>query len=178
MPLVEATGGLLFAFAASRYGMSLDAVLVAAAFSFLLLNKVLLAALPFAAAAAVLWSSDLREPVWTVGNRLTSLALDALAAGGLGLVIFLVFALLSRGGMGGGDVKLAGVIGIWVGLQALAASLMVAVLLGGIVAILLLVSRSLQRKDAMPFAPFLCAGGAVGLVWGADIGSWYVGVIT
>jgi leader peptidase (prepilin peptidase)/N-methyltransferase len=80
--------------------------------------------------------------------------------------------------MGGGDVKLVGVIGVWVELRRLPIALMVAVILGGIIAIILLVTRYSKRKDVIPFAPFLCVSTATGIIWGETIGDWYLDLVT
>ncbi|MEX2430792.1 MAG: prepilin peptidase [Dehalococcoidia bacterium] len=190
VPIVELIGGLLFAFAIWRYGFTLDGALAALFFGALLLiavidlehklvlNVVLLAALPLAVLSTLGWSPDVRLPVLQIDGWYLSLLADSLLAGGAGFAVFLALAVFSRGGVGAGDVKLAGVLGIWLGLRVLPVALMLAVVLGGVVAALLLVSRASGRKDAIPFAPFLCAGAAAGLVWGEAIGNWYLDLVT
>jgi leader peptidase (prepilin peptidase) / N-methyltransferase len=195
LPLVEATGGALFALAVWRYGMSLDAFLAAIFFSFLLLifiidlehkvilNTVLLLALPVALISAPLWSWDAREPVLGMNGRQVSLLLDSLLAGVLGLVIFLLvagitFLIYRKEAMGFGDVKFVAVLGVWLGLYLLPVALLLAVILGGIISALMLVLRLSTRRASIAFGPFLCLGGVVGLVWGEAIGSWYLGFLT
>jgi leader peptidase (prepilin peptidase)/N-methyltransferase len=94
-----------------------------------------------------------------------------LVGGGL----FVAVIVLSRGGMGGGDLKLGAMLGAFLGWQALLVGLFVAVMLGGLSAVALLASRRLARKDAIPFGPFLALGGAVALFWGEAILAWYLG---
>ena len=73
-----------------------------------------------------------------------------------------------------GWVSLAeSLIGIAVG-GGLFLAIFVAVLLGGTLAVGLLVTRRMRRKDPIPFGPFLALGGAVGLLWGDRIVQWYV----
>lgn len=189
VPLVEFIGGIGFAAVGWRFGVTLDALLLVVTMSFLLvitiidlehrlvLNKVLLAAVPTALVSSVLWSEDLRTPAWDIGIRELSLASDAMVAGLAGFTLLLVLAVLSRGGMGGGDVKLAAAIGLWVGLQRLPMTLLIGVVLGGIAAMFLLLFRRSKRKDAMPFAPFLCGGTLIGLFWGETIGEWYLSLL-
>lgn len=97
----------------------------------------------------------------------------------LGLVVsfgvMLVIALLSRGGMGGGDVKLAGVIGFFLGPAAGLLALMLAALAGAAVGVLLLIFRLKGRKDFIPYGPFLALGAMVSLLWGREIIAWYTG---
>jgi leader peptidase (prepilin peptidase)/N-methyltransferase len=98
-------------------------------------------------------------------------AVGILVGGGL----FVLVIVLSRGGMGGGDLKLGAMLGAFLGWQALLVGLFVAVMLGGLSAVALLASRRLARKDAIPFGPFLALGGAVALFWGDAILAWYLG---
>jgi leader peptidase (prepilin peptidase)/N-methyltransferase len=76
--------------------------------------------------------------------------------------------------MGMGDVKLAGVMGLYLGV-AVAPALLVAFLAGSLVG-LVGVARlgSAGRKVAIPFAPFLAAGGLVGLLAGNELVELYV----
>lgn len=71
-------------------------------------------------------------------------------------MLLLYFA--SRGGMGEGDVKLAPVLGSWLGLEQGLLCLLLAFVSGGIVGALLLLCRRGKLKQAIPFGPFLCAG--------------------
>ena len=90
----------------------------------------------------------------------------ALAAGGF----FLVAALLKPGGMGMGDVKLAGVLGLYLG-SAVAPALLVALVSGVVVGAVIMARRGVAegRKTAVPFGPFLALGGVVGLLAGAAV---------
>jgi prepilin signal peptidase PulO-like enzyme (type II secretory pathway) len=86
-------------------------------------------------------------------NRL-DVALGGLVTGG----IFLAMMIATRGGMGMGDVKLALFIGLALGLAMGVMALLVTAIVGGVIAILLMVSRLRSRRDPIPYAPFLAAG--------------------
>jgi leader peptidase (prepilin peptidase) / N-methyltransferase len=94
-----------------------------------------------------------------------------LAGGGL----FLVIILASRGGMGGGDLKLGALLGAFLGWKALLFALFVAIVLGGAVGAVLLGTGRRGRKDPIPFGPFLAAGGAMALFWGERAFEWWMG---
>ncbi|MGZ0711083.1 prepilin peptidase (plasmid) [Coraliomargarita sp. W4R53] len=82
-------------------------------------------------------------------------------------------------GMGGGDVKLAGVIGLylgWLGWGSFAVGAFAAFLLGGIFGIALLITRRAGRKTAIPFGPWMIAGAWVGIFGGEAIARWYAGL--
>jgi leader peptidase (prepilin peptidase)/N-methyltransferase len=110
--------------------------------------------------AAVLRPSDLPELL--------------LAAFGAGLFL-LVAALLSPSGMGIGDVKLAFVLGLYVGSSVVIA--IIIGLVGPVVPMILLLPRygTRVRKLHLALGPFLALGGMVALLAGDDIISWYTG---
>ena len=100
----------------------------------------------------------------------------AAIGGGIGLVIFLLIVIVSRGGMGWGDVKLAALIGLATGFPLIFIALLIGVVLGGVVAALLLVFKIKKRKEAIPFGPFLAIAAIATLLWGNSILSWYRGL--
>jgi len=92
--------------------------------------------------------------------------LDSIIGILIGGGLFLVIILVSRGGMGGGDMKLGALLGAFLGWKALLFALFVAIVLGGAVGAVLLATGRRGRKDPIPFGPFLAAGGAMALFWG------------
>ncbi|MGQ0568526.1 MAG: prepilin peptidase [Armatimonadota bacterium] len=102
-------------------------------------------------------------------GRLVPSAASAIAAAGLIATI----VILSRGGMGGGDIKLAGLMGAFLGWPGIAVALFSGFLAGGIVGIVLLTLRLRGRKDAIPFGPALAVGALIALFWGHAIATWY-----
>ena len=94
----------------------------------------------------------------------------AVAAGGF----FLLAVLAYPRGMGMGDVKLAGLMGIFLG-RAVAPALLVALLSGTLIGALIIARKGAKegRKTAVPFGPFLALGGLAGLFAGDEIVDWY-----
>jgi leader peptidase (prepilin peptidase)/N-methyltransferase len=82
---------------------------------------------------------------------------------------FLLAALAYPAGMGMGDVKLAGVMGLFLG-TAVIPSLFIAFLTGTLVGVAVIAKHGAAgRKKGVPFGPFLAFGGLVGLLFGADL---------
>jgi leader peptidase (prepilin peptidase)/N-methyltransferase len=82
---------------------------------------------------------------------------------------YFVLALPRRQGIGMGDVKLAGLLGLhltWLGWGSLAVGFFGAFLLGGIVSGVLLVLRRANRASRIPFGPWMIAGAVIGALWG------------
>ena len=69
------------------------------------------------------------------------------------------------GALFAGDVKLSFVLGVWLGFKASIVCLMLAFVFGGIIGVLLLASGIKQRKDPIPFGPFLCIGAYIALLF-------------
>jgi leader peptidase (prepilin peptidase) / N-methyltransferase len=97
-----------------------------------------------------------------------------LAAGAVAFGALLALAWGSHGGIGMGDVKLAGVMGLFLG-PAVAPALLAAFLAGSLAgAGVLLRHGAGARKQSLPFVPFLALGGLVGLFWGDDLTAFYL----
>lgn len=123
-------------------------------------NKVLLAAA--VAGVAIAAAGD--------PSSLPERAIAAAAAGG---VLFLVVLAYPKG-MGLGDVKLAAVMGLFLG-RDVAPAVLVALLAGSIVGLALIARDGAQaRKRAIPFGPFLALGGVVGLLAGDQLVDAYL----
>lgn len=110
--------------------------------------------------------------------RLEFSSLLSAAIGGAALFAFyLLLALIRPGGMGLGDVKLAGVLGLflgWTGWGALLVGVFSAFLLGGIFSIVLMIARRAGRRTAIPFGPWMLIGCWIGVFFGGTIANAYL----
>lgn len=173
-PIVEAGTGLLFALVYAVYhddaaqlalGLAMVCFLVPLTLidldTRLLPNKL---TLPAAIVAVAI--GTLLDPSGQV-ERLVAGA----AAGGF----FLLAALAYPRGMGIGDVKLAGVLGLYLG-RSVAAALLIGLVAGVIVGVAIMSRKGVSegRKTAVPFGPFLAFGGVVALFAGDAMVDWYV----
>ena len=152
------------------------------------LDEGLLLALPFTAMLIAVASVDLEHrivpnkillpaAVWAIGVGCL-IDLDAMpervAAGAGAFGFLLVAALAYPAGMGMGDVKLAGVMGLYLGLSVIPA-LMAAFVAGTVVGLVVMLREgAAARKQGVPFAPFLALGGLVGLLAGSELIDLYV----
>jgi leader peptidase (prepilin peptidase)/N-methyltransferase len=178
-PLVEALTAVLFGVVAAYLGadwalpafLVFTACLVAVSFidagHFLVPNRVLVATLALAGPLLVLAAAAGGD--W--GDLERAVAGGAIAFGGL-----LLLNLLNPRYMGMGDVKLAFVLGLflgWLGLGRVALGLFLGFLLGAVGGVALIAAGLRTRKDHIPFAPFLAAGALVAVVVGGPILDWY-----
>ena len=107
-------------------------------------------------------------------SSLPERAIAAIAAGG---ALFLA-ALAYPRGMGLGDVKLAAVMGLFLG-RNVAPAILVALLAGSLVGLAMIAREGVEaRKRAIPFGPFLALGAVVGLLAGNELVDWYLNVVS
>ena len=141
-------------------------------------------------AAALLWLSflDLRDgmlydcitlPFAALGLIFSMAGVgsvtDAMIGGTLCGVLFYCLYIAARGGLGGGDVKLAAGLGLWLGWEAAVIALWIAFMLGGTAAAVLLITGRRKRHDGIPFGPFLALGGYIGFIAGDYLWRLYWG---
>lgn len=108
-----------------------------------------------------------------LGRLVVSLACSMLL-----FVVFLLLWVLSRGGIGGGDVRLAIVMGMylgWLGASYVLVAVMVASVCAGIVALLLLIGRRATRTTRLAFGPYLALGTSVSIMAGEWITRIWLG---
>jgi len=136
----------------------------------LILNKVVYPGMVAALLLALLPQAGLAQQI---GTRVAYAALG----GGIGFAIFLLIAIVSRGGMGWGDVKLAALIGLATGFPLVFLAIIMGAILGGIVAVALVIAKKRTSRQTIPFGPFLALAAMITLLWGSNILSWYLGLM-
>ncbi|WP_371381760.1 A24 family peptidase [Sporomusa aerivorans] len=99
---------------------------------------------------------------------------EMLSAGMAGGIALLLIAILTKGGMGDGDIKFIAAVGLWLGLKLTILTLFLAFITGGTVSLLLLAAKRISRKDFIPFGPFIAIGAFVSALCGEVIIQWYL----
>jgi len=175
--LVEIGTGLLFGLVFWRFGLSLPAlstaifggvfivILITDLEHGLILNKVVYPALGLALAGNLL-------ATFFTGTAVLPDIKQAAIGGGIALGLFLLVLIISRGGMGWGDVKMAALIGLVTGSMVFIA-LLLAIITGAVVSILLLAFKVKKRKESIPFGPFLSVAAVATMLYGNYILTWY-----
>jgi leader peptidase (prepilin peptidase)/N-methyltransferase len=173
-PIVEATTGALFAaVVAARYddpaqallGLALVSLVVAVTLIDLdhrLIPNRLTA--PFALLAVALGAA-----------LAPSFLVEQLVAGAAAFAFFLLAVLVHPRGMGMGDVKLAGVLGLYLG-RAVAPAIFAALVAGVVVGAGVMARKGVAegRRTAVPFGPFLALGAVVAVFWGDALVDGYL----
>ncbi|MCX7911809.1 MAG: prepilin peptidase [Dehalococcoidales bacterium] len=189
--LVEFLGGVVFLTAFLRFGLS-PAFVLSAFWSCvfliiifidwehqLILNRV---TYPMAGVALLILAIDSAMPRLSILGNLILWPeawpgiVSGILGGAIGFGFFLAIHVISPRGMGMGDVKLAGLIGLVCGLPLVGVALLVGILAGGLTAGVMLALKVKHRKDVMPYGTFLGIGPIITLFWGAEIFRWYLGL--
>ncbi|MFC7061644.1 prepilin peptidase [Halobacillus seohaensis] len=171
-PSMEILSGLAFAFSYWRFGFDLHLILALLLLSMfhiivvsdlrymIIPNKVLI----FFTVIFIIYRVIVPlEPWW-----------GSVVGAMVGLIGTALIIIVSRGGMGGGDMKLFAVIGLALGTKLLLVTFFLASLIGAVVSITLLGLGIITRKKPIPFGPFIVTGGILSLYYGPVLIKWYV----
>lgn len=177
-PLVEMLTGLLFGYAAWRWGVGMQTLFV-----WVLLAS--LVALSFIDFDTQLLPDNITLPLLWVGllinidGMFCSLdeAVIGAVAGYLALwLIYHLFKLLTgKEGMGFGDFKLLAALGAWLGWKMLLPIVLAASFAGALIGIAFIVFAGRDRAAPMPFGPWLALGGVIALIWGERLVQVWLG---
>jgi leader peptidase (prepilin peptidase)/N-methyltransferase len=188
---VELGTGILFALIYWRFGLSAELAVTAFYGSFFLVlgvidlkHQLILNKIVYPGAAVSLIINALLPPPGIIGFSLPLPVVgvvNGIMGGSMGFVLFLVIYLVvlfiyKQEGIGQGDIKLAGLIGLVTGSRLVLVALLMGIILGGLIGAILLLLKIKNRKEPIPFGPFLSLATIVTLLWGNDILNWYLGL--
>lgn len=175
-PLMELITGALFALAFYYLGFSLELAVALLFVSMLVIitvsdiaymlipNKVLL---PFGMAIALLRFFSPLSPWW-----------DSLLGAAVGFLVLFLIAIVSKGGMGGGDIKLFLVIGLVLGTQLTMLTLFLAASIGSVAGIIHLRRTKQGRTTPVPFGPSIATAAVICYFYGNSVVGWYLTLFT
>lgn len=179
-PLIELTTGVLFAGAAAKFGWSVETFVFAAFFWVLVvltvidLDHKLLPNRIVYPAFVVGWAGLVAA---AIADGTTDHLLDAAIGSAIFGGTFFVIALVAPRGMGFGDVKLAFVLGSFLGYTRLGLvplGMFLAFLTGAVTGVALMLQGGGGRKTQVPFGPFLALGTVLAIFAGGPVLDWYV----
>jgi len=181
-PLVEAMNAGLWALMYWRFGMGwhlpvyLAFVSALVAITFIDLDfqiipdSITLPGIPLGILAGIFLLPDPLARMLHLGWK------GSLGGAALGFTLFYAVAVLSRGGMGGGDIKFMAMSGAVTGWKGVLMTTFLGSLAGSAIGIFLVAARGKGRKAKIPFGPFLALGALLTLLFGQEIFRWYVNV--
>jgi leader peptidase (prepilin peptidase) / N-methyltransferase len=99
---------------------------------------------------------------------------DSLLGAAIGFTLLLFISIVSKGGMGGGDIKLYALLGFVLGTKLVLMSLFIATLLGALIGMIGTGLGLVERKKPIPFGPFIAAGTLIAYFYGNTIFNAYL----
>lgn len=90
----------------------------------------------------------------------------------IGSIVFLT------GGMGEGDIEIAGICGLFLGVKLILLTLFISVIIGGVAGIIILTLKLKEKKDSMAFGPCIAIGAAISMLFGNMLINMYLGILT
>lgn len=176
-PLVESLNMLAYVAIYSRFGMGLDFIfycLIASlliVIAFIDLNEMLISDRMVALLVLLkLGHKLINYFAYDQPMNMKSSLMGVLVGGGVFLLIYIV----SQGGMGDGDITLMAALGFILGWKYVILNIILSFLLGAIISVGLLAFKIKDRKDPIPFGPFIILGFFIVLFFGDIILNWYL----
>ncbi len=172
-PIVELALAILFALLYNFFSAQLIKLALASFFTSVLLLVTVTdfehRLIPDRAIMPAIVVAALASPLWFGPGWYLALAGGAIGYGFFWLTVQLGERLLGHGAMGWGDVKLAAFVGLITGVPGIITALVVTIIAGGVISLILLVTRIVNLRSGIPYGPFICLGGFVAMVYGQQI---------
>ncbi|RSL32627.1 prepilin peptidase [Salibacterium salarium] len=171
-PVIELMTAVLFTTAWLQWGLSWEWIM-----ALLLISLLIIIVVSDISAMLIPDKILLIFVIPILGLRMTAAPLfpwwDAWFGAALGFLLLLVIAIVSKGGMGGGDIKLFTLLGLFFGWKGLLLTFFLSVFLGAAVGGCGLMIGKVKRGKPMPFGPYIAAGSILTLFAGDVILHWY-----
>lgn len=171
-PMIECLCGLLYIMLYNAFGLSLHSVILALLVTALVIvsfidldHKIIPDAITLTGIPLGILTSLVISPV-----SVWESVLGVILGGGL----FFFIAVISSGGMGGGDIKLMATLGAFIGWQSILITIFLASCLGSMVGLALILIKKKNRKDVVPFGPFIALGALITIFYEQNLLSWYL----
>ncbi|MBI4823128.1 MAG: prepilin peptidase [Nitrospirae bacterium] len=174
-PLIEALNGILYMSLVYRFGIGWHTPIYLAFLSSLIVitfidldfqiipNGITLTGIPIGLIAGSLLLPDPFIRAEMLGFKTSIIGAFS------GFSLFYLTAFLSRGGMGGGDIKMMAMVGALMGWKSVLTTTFIGSLFGSLVGLFLMIFKGKGRKTKIPFGPFLALGAVITLFWGQEL---------
>ncbi len=172
-PVVELALAALFALLYNFYADQIIKLVLASFFTSVLLLVTVTdfehRLIPDRAMLPSILIAALVSPLWFGPGWYLALVGGAIGYGFFWITVQLGDRFLGRGAMGWGDVKLAAFVGLITGFPGIITALVITIIAGGVISLILLVTRIVNLRSGIPYGPFICLGGFITMLYGQQI---------
>ena len=178
-PFIEALNGLIYILIFINFGNSVDFIFYSILSSLLIVIGVIdykHSIIPDGLILPGLATGVIYRFVIPLFLRSEILWLDNVSGLLIGGGFFLLIAIVSGGGMGGGDIKLMGMLGLFLGLKKIVMIALLSFLIGALFSLPLLLFKKKSRKDMIPFGPFIALSALITALYYHELLNLYLKV--
>ena len=176
-PVIELLNAVLYLLIYIKFGFTLDFFFYAIIFSILIIITLIdlkEMIIPDLLIVCIIGMTVIYKSVQYIIYHQSPQLLDSISGLALSAILFIIIILVSRGGMGTGDVTLIGSLGFILGTQKVFLTIFLSFILGATISIFLLIMKIKGTKDPIPFGPFIILGFFIVVFWGEQLIYWYV----
>lgn len=175
-PLIETLTGIIYVLCYLKFGIGIEllksvllsSILIITAFIDLEYNIIPLKLMIFGAISGIILN--------IIGYEFNGYLLDYLYGFLLGGGVIAAIVILTKG-MGGGDIQLMALIGMYLGFRYTVLTLILSFIIGACAGIILIVLKKKSRRDYIPFGPWISTAALLSLLWGEYIIRWYISLL-
>lgn len=179
-PIVELLNGLFYLFTYYAFGLSFDFLFYSLIISILIIISFIdyyHQIIPDRLILTILVLAIIYKSYTFAIYRTSIIVYDSILGFLIGGLLFLLIAIISKGAMGGGDIKLIASLGFILGWKKTILNILLAFIIGALISIILLITKKKGRKDAIPFGPFINLAFLITLLYGSSIINCYIEMI-
>ena len=176
-PLIEILNAILYLILFIKYGMSINFIFYALLTSLLIVTSIIDIETKYIYNSTTIFGLILGIVYIGVSYYLGNInILDNILGGIVGyLIIFLIVKTTKA--MGEGDIDIAGICGLFIGVKGILVALFLAVVIGGVFAIIVLLTKLKEKKDEIPFSQYIAIGTFLWIVIGQSLLNLYLNMI-
>lgn len=176
-PMIELLNAIIYLLLFHRFNLSIDFIFYALISSTLILITIIdlkEMMIPDSLVITIAILSILHKSLNYIIHKTPTNLLDSIEGALLAGIIFLLIVIISKGGMGGGDVTLIIALGFILGVKHILLAIFLSFILGGVISAFLLITKLKTKKDPVPFGPFIVLGFIITSFWGECLIEWYL----
>lgn len=177
-PLIEISNATIYLLLFYKFNFMVDFIFYSMIFSILIIIAMIdlkEMIIPDSLVMSILILSILHKLINYILNKTPINLLVCIGGMVLAGGLFILIILISKGGMGGGDVALIGALGFILGIRKILLTIFLSFILGAIISIILLIGKIKGKSDPIPFGPFIILGFIISLFLGEQLINWYIG---